>query len=121
LDALNAERGQAQTAIAELQEQHKQAKAQLDAVLSDLDRGSNLVGINSEIKKARKELEQLKAETAEATAALEALKKQRADASAKLAALNLEANRMIAIRTEGEAVMAGIRAKLAQVQIGQRS
>jgi chromosome segregation ATPase len=118
--AAKAETATAQTSLSELQDQHMKAKAQLDTVLKHLDRGSTLVGLNTEIKEARKALDAVKAETAEATTALEALKKQRADASAKLAALTLEANRMIAIRTEGEAVMAGLRAKLAQVQIGQR-
>jgi hypothetical protein len=41
-------------------------------------------------------------------------------AFSRLIALNLEANRMIAIRTGGEAVMAGLRAQLAQVSLGQR-
>ena len=118
--ALNAEKAAAQTAIAELRDQHTQAQSQLDAVMKDLGRGTTRVGLDREIAAARKTLEALKAEIEEATTALEALKKQRADASAKLAALTLEANRMIAIRTEGEAVMAGLRAKLAQVQIGQR-
>ena len=60
------------------------------------------------------------AETAEAETALAALQKQRAEADVRLVALGLEANRMIAIRTEGEAVMAHLRAQLQQVSIGQR-
>ena len=63
----------------------------------------------------------LQGETAEAKKALAALQKQRAEADTKLVALNLEANRMIAIRTEGEAVMAKLRSQLAQVQIGRQS
>jgi len=48
------------------------------------------------------------------------LNKQRAEADTRLVALGLEANRMIAIRTEGEAVMAHLRAQLQQVSLGQR-
>jgi hypothetical protein len=88
--------------------------------MKDLDRGSILAGINREITTARKTLEKLKVETTEAETALAALNKQRAEADTRLVALNLEANRMIAIRTEGEAVMAGLRAQLAQVQLGQQ-
>ena len=119
--ALNSEKAAAQTAIAELRDQHKQAQSQLDAVMKDLHRGSTLAGINREITEARKTLEKLKGETAEAEKALEARLKQCTEADSRLVALNLEANRMIAIRVEGEAVMADIKSKLAQVQIGQRS
>jgi chromosome segregation ATPase len=120
VDSLNGEKAAAANALTDLKDQHKQAQSQLDAVLSDLQRGSTLVGLNTEIKKARKELEQLKAETAEATTALEALKKQRSDASAKLAALQTEAQRQSAIRSEAESVYAAIKAKVFSVQLGQR-
>jgi len=119
--AANAEKSSAQAALAELQGQLKQAQSQLDAVMKDLQRGSTLAGINREITGARKQLEALQVETAETEKALAALQKQRADGERQLVALGNEAQRMIAIRTEGEAVMADIRAKLAQVQIGQRS
>ena len=118
--AANAQKRSAENALADVETRCKQAKAQLDAVLSDLDRGSTLAGINSEIKKARTELKRVKSETEQATAALEKLAKERTEAEAKLVALGNEAQRMINIRTEGEAVMANLRAQLAQVQIGQR-
>jgi chromosome segregation ATPase len=79
-----------------------------------------LASITREITAASKKLKALQAETAEATKALEALKKQRTEAEAKLVALGNEAQRMIAIRTEGEAVMAHLRAQLQQVSLGQR-
>jgi chromosome segregation ATPase len=119
--AAKAEKGSAQAALSDLQGQLKQAQSQLDAVMKDLHRGSTLAGINREITEARKTLEKLKGETAEAEKALEARLKQCTEADSRLVALNLEANRMIAIRVEGEAVMADIKSKLAQVQIGQRS
>jgi len=43
-----------------------------------------------------------------------------ADGERRLVALGNEAQRMIAIRTEGEAAMADIKARLAQVQLGQQ-
>ena len=78
-----------------------------------------MAGLNREIVAASKKLKALQAETAEAETALAALNKQRAEADTRLAALGLEANRMIAIRTEGEAVMAHLRAQLQQVSIGR--
>jgi seryl-tRNA synthetase len=120
VDNLNAEKAAAQTAIAELQAQRKSAQTQLDVALSNLHRGLNLATLDSETAKARKELERLKAETAQATKALEALAKQRTQAEVQLIDLGNEARRMVAIRVEGETVMADLRAKLAQVQIGVR-
>ena len=73
-----------------------------------------------EIAAANKKLKALQGETAETEKALAALNKQRAEADTRLVALNLEANRMIAIRTEGEVVMADLRARLQQVSLGQR-
>jgi chromosome segregation ATPase len=116
----NAEKDAAQTALSELQEQRKSVQHQLDALNDELARRTTLAGINREIAAARKALEALKGETAEAETALEALAKQRKEAEAKLVALGNEANRMIGIRTEGEAVMAKLRAQLAQVQIGRQ-
>jgi chromosome segregation ATPase len=114
------ERDAAQAALGELQAQREAAKKQLDALNDELGRRITLAGVNREVTAARKALAALQAETAETTTALGALKEQRKQLESKLVALNLEANRMIAIRTEGEAVMAGLRAKLAQVEIGRR-
>ena len=115
-----AEKSSAQNALVELQGQLKQVQGQLDALNDELQRRTTLAGINREIAAAGKKLKALQAETAEAETALAALNKQRAEADTRLVALNLEANRMIAIRTEGEAVMAHLRAQLQQVSIGQR-
>jgi hypothetical protein len=76
--------------------------------------------INREIAAASKKLKALQVEMAEAEKALEARLKQCTEADSRLVALGLEANRMIGIRTEGEAVMAKLRAQLQQCQIGQR-
>jgi chromosome segregation ATPase len=118
--AANAEKNSAQATPADLQNQHKQVQSQLDAVNKELGQASTLAGLNRENTGARKALEKLKVETAEAEKALAALQKQRAEADSRLVALGLEANRMIAIRTEGEAVMAHLRAQLQQVSLGRR-
>ena len=118
--AANAEKSAAQATFADLQNQHKQAKSQLDAVNNELGRALTLAGLNREIAAASKKLKALQVETAEVENALAALNKQRAEADSRLVALGLEANRMTAIRTEGEAVMSKLRSQLAQAQIGQR-
>jgi chromosome segregation ATPase len=118
--AATAEKNSAQAALADLQSQTKSTQGQLDALTDDLQRRTTLAGLNREIAAARKNLKALEAETAEAEKALAALQKQRADGERRLVALGNEAQRMIAIRTEGEAVMANLRAQLQQVQIGQR-
>jgi predicted nucleic acid-binding Zn-ribbon protein len=118
--AANTEKTSAQTALAELREQHEQAQHQLDAVNNELGRALTLAGLNREIAAARKTLATLQAETAATEKALEALKRQRLDGERQLVALGNEAQRMIGIRTEGEAVMAKLRAQLQQVSIGQR-
>ena len=118
--AASAEKSAAQNALSDLRDQHKQAQSQLDAVMKDLQRLSDLVGVGHDIKKARAELKRVQSETERANQALEKLAKEQTEREAKLVALGLEANRMIAIRTEGEAVMAHLRAQLQQVSIGQR-
>jgi chromosome segregation ATPase len=118
--AANAEKGLAQAALSDLQSQTKSAQSQLDEINNELQRASTLAGITREIATARKTLKALEADTAQATTALEVLNKQRVDGERRLVALGNEANRMIAIRTEGEAVMANLRAQLQQVAIGQQ-
>ena len=118
--AANAEKSSAQSTLSDLQAQCKSAQDQLAAVTKDLQRLSDLVGVGHNIAKARAELKRVEAENAKAAKALEARLKECTEADARLVALGLEAQRMIGIRTEGEAVMADIRAKLARVQIGAR-
>src|SRR5262249_42468740 len=97
-----------------------QAQGQLDLVRADLASASDLVGVSHDIAKARAELKQLKGETAKEAKALEALVKQRTEAETQLVALRNDAQRLIAIRSEGEAVMANLRRQLQSVQIGIR-
>jgi chromosome segregation ATPase len=63
--AANAERSAAQNALANLEGQCKQAKAQLDEIDNELQRASTLAGITREIAAASKKLKALQAETAE--------------------------------------------------------
>jgi chromosome segregation ATPase len=118
--AANAEKSAAQNALSNLQAQIKSAQDQLAAVTNDLQRLSDLVGVGHDIEKARKELARVKAENAKAAKVLGARAKQITEADAKLVTLGNEAQRQLAIRTEGEAVMANLRAQLQQVQVGQR-
>ena len=117
--AAKAETATAQATLADLQNQHKQAKSQLDVVNNELQRRTTLAGINREITGARKQLEALKVETAAAEKTLAALKKQRTEAEAKLVTLNNEAQRQLGIRREAEAVYADIKARVNAVQIGR--
>src|SRR6516164_1445299 len=118
--AANAEKSAAQNALSNLEARCKSTQDQLDALNDELAQRTTLAGLNRGIAAASKKLKALQVETAEAETALAALNKQRAETDTRLVALNLEANRMIAIRTEGEAVMAGLRAQLAKVSLGQR-
>jgi chromosome segregation ATPase len=117
--AAKAETASAQAALSNLQAQTKSTQDQLAAVTNDLQRLSDLVGIGHNIVKARAELKRVEAESAKAAKTLEARLKQISEADSRLVGLNLEANRMIAIRTEGEAVMAKLRSQLAQVPLGR--
>jgi hypothetical protein len=117
--AASTETSAAQSALATLQAQCKQAQTRLELTTSEFNKVATLVGVGHDIDKARKELARVKAETAKAEKAVEARLKQCTEADSRLVGLNLEANRMIAIRTEGEAVMAHLRAQLAQVSIGR--
>jgi chromosome segregation ATPase len=120
LDVLNAERGQAQTALAELQEQRASAQKQLDAVMKDLQRLSELAGVGHNIVKARAELKRVETENAKAAKTLEACLKQISEADSRLVALGNEAQRQLGIRREAEAAYADIKARVYSVQLGQR-
>jgi chromosome segregation ATPase len=118
--AAAAEKSAASNAVTDLQAQCKSTQAQLDALTDELARRTTLAGLNREITEASKKLKALQAETAEAETVLADLRKQRAEADTRLVALSLETNRMIAIRSEGEAVMAKLRSQLDSVQLGNR-
>jgi predicted nucleic acid-binding Zn-ribbon protein len=118
--AANAEKAAAQTALRELVEQRESAKKQLDRVLADLARGQSLAGLNHEIATAKKTLEALKAEIERTTVAKAAVEKQITEANTRLVALGNEARRMSDIRSEAEATIASVRAKIYSVQLGNR-
>jgi chromosome segregation ATPase len=117
--AANAEKGSAQAALSDLQAQIKSAQSQLDEIHNELGKAYTLAGLNREITAVGKKLKALQAEMAEATTALEALAKQRADGERRLVALGNEANRMLGIRAEAEAVYADIKSKLNSVSLGR--
>jgi len=118
--AANAEKSAAQNAVSNLEARCKSTQDQLDALNDELAQRTTLAGLNRGIAAASKKLKALQVETAEEEKAVAALNKQRTEAEAKLVTLNNEAQRMIGIRTEGEAVMAKLRAQLQQVQLGRQ-
>jgi hypothetical protein len=117
---LNAEKTATAKVLADLKHQHELAEKQLSTVRADLQQALTRVGLDREIAAARKVLAMLQADIEKATAAKAAVEKQVAAGEARVVALGNEANRMIALRSESEAVMADIKNKLAQVQLGQR-
>jgi chromosome segregation ATPase len=118
--AAKDETATAQAALAGLETQCKSVQSQLDALNDELQRRTTLAGLNREIATARKALAMLQADTAEATKALDKLAKERTAREAQLVALGNEANRMLGIRAEAEAVYADIKARVYSVQLGQR-
>ena len=118
--AANAEKSSVQNALSNLEARCKSTQDQLDALNDELAQRTTLAGLNRGIAAASKKLKALQVETAEEEKAVAALNKQRTEAEAKLVTLNNEAQRMIGIRTEGEAVMAKLRAQLQQVQLGRQ-
>jgi chromosome segregation ATPase len=115
---LNAEKAKVQSEIAELQDQHKQSRDQLTAIRADLDKASTLAGLDHEIAGARKTLEKLSGDKAAAENSIAALAKQKVEAERHLVALGNEAQRLLGIRSEAEAVMNNLRSQLRSVSIG---
>jgi chromosome segregation ATPase len=118
--AANAEKSSAQSALANLQAQCKLVSDQLEVATRELQRVAVLAGVGHDLEKAHTELNRVKSETAEASKALERLAQERTAREAQLNALNGEVQRLVAIRTESEGVMAHIKMQLNSVQIGQR-
>jgi len=117
--AADAEKTSAQSTLADLQTQLALTKDQLKLTRSELQHSNGLAGVGHDIEKARSELQRLKAETEEVAKALEKATKELTAREAQVVALGNEAQRMIAIRVEGEAAMAEMRSKLAQVTLGR--
>jgi chromosome segregation ATPase len=113
--AAKAETATAQATLAQLQDQRAQTQRQLDTILAHLNKAANLGSIDAEISKASKDLAALNVEKGKVTAALEKLAKEKTAREAQLVTLGNEANRMIAIRSEGEAVMADLRKRVGLV------
>jgi chromosome segregation ATPase len=113
----NAEKAAAQGALAELQGQLKQVQAELDRSRKYLDRASSLAGLDSEIEKARRELERLKQQKAEETKALEKVSKERTECQAKINALAGEVGQLVAQRAYSQEVMAKVKHQLAELGV----
>jgi chromosome segregation ATPase len=116
-EELRVERAAQATALAQIEDQHKHAAANLSMVMADVERLSVHVGVGSNIAKAKAELEKLRAEVEKADLRLAGLLKQQTEEETKLVALRNETQRLIAVRTEGEAVMANLRAQVRSLPI----
>ena len=114
---LNAEKAVASKALVELKDQCTKAKAELETTLADLDRASSLRGLNSEIKKARAELEQLNAATAKESKALEALTRKRVEAEARLVTLENDARAATAERCRAQEMMEQLKNRLRSITL----
>jgi len=115
LEKVNAEKASAQNALADLQAQCKEAKADLDRSREYLARASTLAALDREIEKDRAELAQLNAATAKEGAALEALVKQRTAAQAHVVALENDARQATAERCRAQEMIAQMRKQLGVV------
>jgi chromosome segregation ATPase len=110
--AANAEKASAQSALADLQDQHKQAQTDLKSARAYLQRGSTLAGLDGEITAQRKTLDAGKLEKAELEKALAKVTKQLAERQAQVNALAGEVSQLSARRVHDQEVMAKIRHQL---------
>jgi len=108
LDSLNAEKAVAANALAELNDQCKSVKADLDRSREYLGRASTLAQLDREIAKGRTELERLTVENAEQSKALEAVTKKRASEEAQVLALQNDARLATAERCRAQEIKAQI-------------
>jgi chromosome segregation ATPase len=113
VDSLTAEKTSAAEELAKLKDEIVKAKATLEVILADQQRASKLVHLDREIKKARPELERLKAEITEQSNSLEALVKQRTEAEAHVATLQQDARLASAERARAQETLQEIRNKFA--------
>jgi chromosome segregation ATPase len=117
VDSLNVEKTGAAKALAELQAQCKEVKADLDRSREYLHRASTLAALDREIAKARTELEQLKAETEKEAKALETLVTQRTEAEAQVVALENSAREATAERCRAQEMMEQLKAKVRSITL----
>ena len=118
--ALERARGALDHDIAVARKAVKAAQAELSAVLAHVSKASSLVGLNSEIATARKELDKLKVEIAKINIDLQRLAKERTEAEAKVLALGNEAKRWLEVRSQSEAAVRDVKTLFAQIQLGQQ-
>ena len=112
VDSLNAEKAVAAKALADLKDQHEQAKADLNSAREYLHRASTLAGLNHEITAQRKALDALKHEKAELEKAVGALTKQRTALEPQVVALENSARQATAERCRAQEIVAQIRKQL---------
>jgi chromosome segregation ATPase len=118
--AAKAETATAQATLSQLQDQRAQTQRQLDTILAHLNKAASLGSIDAEILKAQKDLAALNVEKGKVATALEKLTQERREREAQINSLGNEVQRLLAIRSESEAVMANLRKQVGLVQSGQR-
>jgi chromosome segregation ATPase len=108
-EELRVERATRQTALTQIEDQYKQAKANLAMIMADVDRFSALVGAGHDIARVKGDLEKLRGETEKASAALAGLRKQQSEEEHKLQALRNETSRLAGLRREHEIAIGDIK------------
>jgi C4-type Zn-finger protein len=111
-EGLRAERTTQQTALLQIADQHKQAQANLALIMADVDRFSALVGVGTDIVRAKADLEKLQAEIERASTALTGLRKQQSEEEHKLLTLRNETSRLAGLRSQHETAIGEVRTLL---------
>ena len=119
MKVLEAEKTAAQTELAKIQDEAKQARGQLDAVLDHLGKASNLASIQAETAAARKELQTVKTEITEASTKLAGLRAHCAEAEAKRVAVWNEVSHLRQEHAQHKAAINEVRTLFNQVQLGE--
>jgi chromosome segregation ATPase len=107
-----AEELRAKAALTQIEDQHKQAQANLAMVKADVDRFSTLAGAGYDIAKAKADLQTLRGEKAALEISIAALAKQQTEEEHKLLALTNEISRLMGLRSEHEIAIGEVRKKL---------
>jgi chromosome segregation ATPase len=108
-DALSAERAKMQAEVSKLQDERVAVQKQLDDVLSNLERGSALAGLEHDIKESRKTLAGLTSQTEKASADLAKLEKECQAAEPERDAIKSEMQRLMQQGSEATAELGRIR------------
>jgi predicted nucleic acid-binding Zn-ribbon protein len=102
----------AKAALAQIEDQHKHAQANLAMVMADVDRFSALAAVGHDIARAKADLQTLQGKNAALEISIAALAKQQSEEEHKLLALRNETSRLAGLRSEHEIAIGEVRKKL---------